>query len=111
VATWDDVLRVALALPETEESTSYRQPCVKVRGKTFVTLGGRDPGTIVLRCPEDEAHLLIAALPEAYFVTPHYAGWDGVLARLAAIGGDELAARIEDAYAFMSARTKPKGRA
>jgi hypothetical protein len=104
VATWPDVLRLALALPGTEESTSYRMPCAKVRGKTFVTMSSREEGALVVRCPEEEAHLLCAALPDVYYLTPHYAGWDGVLARLDAIDEDELAARVEDAYAFVVAK-------
>jgi hypothetical protein len=106
VASWDDVLRFALALPDTEESTSYRQPCVKVRGKTFVTVSAHEEGAIVLRGPEEEAQLLVAALPDVYYLTPHYEGWSCVLARLAAIDEDELAGRIEDAYAFVSERAK-----
>jgi hypothetical protein len=106
MATWDDVLRVALALPGTEESTSHRQPCVKANGRTFVNVSTREADAIVLRCPEEEAHLLVAALPDVYFVTPHFAGWDGVLARLGAIEGDELAARIEDSYAYVGERGK-----
>jgi hypothetical protein len=106
VATWDDVLRVALALPNTEESTSYRQPCVKVRGKAFVTVSPHEAGALVLRCPAEEAELLIAALPGVYYLTPHYQGWSCVLARLEAIDADELALRVEDAYAFVAERAK-----
>jgi hypothetical protein len=101
VATWPDVLRLALALPGAEESTSYRQPCAKVRGKMFVTISPHEEGALVVRCPEAEARLLCAALPDVFYVTPHYAGWDGVLARLDAIDQEELAARVEDAYAFV----------
>jgi len=36
--TWDDVLALGRELPETEESTSYGRPSLKVRGKSFVTL-------------------------------------------------------------------------
>jgi hypothetical protein len=103
VAGWDDVLRFALALPDAEESTSYRQPCVKVRGKAFVNVSSHEDGAIVLRAPDEEVQLLLAALPDVYFLTPHYEGWNCVLARLDAIDEDELAGRIEDAYAFVSA--------
>jgi hypothetical protein len=35
MATWDDVKKLALALPEAEESTTYRKPAFKVQGKVF----------------------------------------------------------------------------
>ncbi len=36
--SWDDVVRIGCALPEVEESTSYRTPALKVRGKGFARL-------------------------------------------------------------------------
>jgi hypothetical protein len=101
MATWPDVLRLALALPGVEESTSYRQPCVKVRRKTFISMSPHERGALAVRCPEAEGRLLCAALPDVYYLTPHYEGWDGVLTRLEAIDEDELAGRVEDAYAFV----------
>ncbi|HLV55423.1 MAG TPA: MmcQ/YjbR family DNA-binding protein, partial [Actinotalea caeni] len=35
MAGWDDVERVATALPGVEESTTWGNRCWKVRGKTF----------------------------------------------------------------------------
>ena len=105
--SWEDVRRIALALPGAEESTSYRQPCFKINGRPFVNTG-RVEGAIVPRAPDDERDLLIAARPDAYFVTPHYMGWEAVLVRLDAVDEDELASRLEDSYAFI--RDKPKRR-
>jgi hypothetical protein len=100
MATWEDVCRIASALPEAEETTSYGQPCFKVNGRPFVNTG-RVEGAFVTRAPDDERDLLIAARPDAYFVTPHYEGWEAVLVRLDAVDEDELAGRIEDSYAFI----------
>lgn len=108
MATWPDVLRVVLALPETEESTSYRMPCAKVRGRTFLNMSPHEDGALVLRCPVEETELLLAARPDVYFLTPHYEGSDCVLARLAVIDGDELAGRVEDAYTFVVAKYRLK---
>ena len=63
---------------------------------------------IVTRAPDEERDLLIAARPDAYFVTDHYLGWEAVLVRLDAVDEDALAGRLEDSYAFM--RDKPKKR-
>jgi hypothetical protein len=35
MATWDDVRRLALALPETSEQVSREQPSWRVRDKSF----------------------------------------------------------------------------
>jgi hypothetical protein len=104
VATWEDVRRIASALPESEESTSYRMPCFKVRGKTFVNVS-REPGAIVTRASADDVELLVRAKPDVYFITPHYVGWSCVLARLDAIDEEELAGRLEDAWDFVSSKT------
>jgi hypothetical protein len=107
MATWEDVCRLASALPGAEESTSYRQPCFKVNGRPFVNVG-REPGAIVTRAPAEDVDLLIRARPDVYFVTPHYLGWEAVLVRLDAVDDEELAGRIEDAWEFI--RAKPKKR-
>ena len=103
--TWEDVRRIALALPGAEESTSYGNPCFKVKGRPFANTS-REPGAISTRCSPEEMELLIQARPEVYFVTPHYLGWEAVLVRLDAVDEDELVGRLEDSYAFM--RDKPK---
>jgi hypothetical protein len=109
VATWEDVRRIALSLPETEESTSYRQPAFKINGRPFVNTS-REEGAIATRAPEEEVDLLIRARPDIYFVTPHYVGWNAVLVRLDAVDEEELAGRIEDAYSFMKAKKPARKR-
>ena len=98
MATWDDVRELALALPEVEESTSYRQPCFKVRGKWFTGMSPSEDGALVLRCDPEEKELILESSPDVFYVTPHYSGWAGVLARLDAIDRAELAIRLEDAW-------------
>src|SRR5436309_1235275 len=110
MATWDDVRRIALAMPDAEETTSYRQPCFKIKGRPFVNTG-HEAGAIVTRAPEDEVDLLIAARPDIYFVTPHYRGWEAVLVRLDAVDEEELAGRLEDSYAYIAAKPPVRRRA
>jgi hypothetical protein len=81
VITWDDIVALGRELPETEESTSYGRPALKVRGKAFVTLRDR-PAALVVRCDGDEKPLLLDARPDLVFTTPHYDGWPYVLVRL-----------------------------
>jgi hypothetical protein len=83
VLTWRDVVELASDLPETEESTSYGRPALKVRGK-FVAAMRTNPDALVLRCDLDEKPLLLEARPDILFETPHYHGWGYVLLRLEA---------------------------
>jgi len=104
VATWDDVRRLALELPETEESTSYRQPCMKVAGKTFLNMSPHEHGALVVRVDYDEKPLLLASRPEVYYETPHYRGFSGLLVRLGAIDEDELRERVIDSWLLVAPR-------
>jgi hypothetical protein len=103
VATWADVRRIALALPNVQE----RGDTFRTNGRIFVNVS-REPGAISTRASQDELELLIRARPDVYFLTPHYEGWDAVLVRLDVVDDDELAGRIEDAWAFIDAKRPRK---
>ena len=109
MATWEDVERLALALPDVERGTTYGKPALKVKGRSFVNPAHEDDA-IYLPCPDDEAQLLIRAKPDVYFLTPHYEGW-GVLLRLAEADEEELAGALEDAYALQAAKQPLRQRA
>jgi hypothetical protein len=98
VARWQDVGELALALPGAEESTSYGQPAFRVRGKLFAWLSPHERGVLVLKCDPEERPLLIAAQPDAFYVTPHYAGSAAVLVRLDLVEHEELAERLTDSW-------------
>ena len=98
MATWDDVRKLALALPETEESTTYRKPAFKVAGKNFAWESPHVHGALALNCDEGELPLMIEALPEMFFTTPHYDGYPIVLVRLEEADSKELAERIEESW-------------
>jgi len=93
VLTWDDVLELARDLPETEESTSYGRPALKVRGK-FVAALRSSPDALVVRCDLEEKPFLLETRPDILFETPHYHGWGYVLVR--------LEASFEDAREFLT---------
>ena len=91
--TWEDVVALGCELPETEESTSYGRPALKVRGK-FVAALRTSPDALVVRCDLDEKPLLLEARPDILFETPHYHGWGYMLVR--------LDASLEDAREFLT---------
>jgi hypothetical protein len=93
VLTWEDVVELGRELPETEESTSYGRPALKVRGK-FVAALRSNPDALVVRCDLDEKPLLLEARPDILFETPHYHGWGYMLVR--------LDASLDDAREFLT---------
>jgi hypothetical protein len=98
VATWRTVRSVALALPEAEEGTSYRQPAFRVRGKVFAAMSPHEDGALVVRVDPDERPLLIATRPDVLYVTAHYEAYPRLLVRLAAADPGELEERITDSW-------------
>lgn len=108
MATWDDVRRLALALPETSEADmgwkvkdkgfAWERP---LRKKDLADLGDDAPDGPILcvRTPGVGAkETLLADSPHIYFTTPHFNGYPAVLVRLGEIGVDELAEILEEAW-------------
>jgi hypothetical protein len=99
MATVEDVRRIALSLPETDEHPSYGgHPSFRVRKKGFTHL--RDDGdSIVVRVASlEEKAALLASDPKKFFTTPHYDGYPAVLVRFAEVDCDELRELITDAW-------------
>lgn len=94
---WDEVAAFALTLPNTELSTSYRQPAVKVDGKAFLSTG-REPGSFHVRSPHDEKAVLMETDPETFWQTPHYANWPGLLVRYGSADPDRVRLVITRAW-------------
>jgi hypothetical protein len=96
--SWEDVVALGRRLREVEESTWFRTPALRVRGKSFCRLRS-NPDALVIRVVDlADAHALLTASPDVYFTTPHYDGYPYVLVRLGAIDRAELAELIEDAW-------------
>jgi hypothetical protein len=119
MATWDDVARLALALPEATEGASHGATrSWRVREKAFAwerplrkadlaELGEAAPSGPVLaaRVPDIGARAaLIADSPDVYFATAHFAGFPAVLIRLDGIDAEELAEVLDDAWASRAPR-------
>ena len=113
MATWDDVSRLALALPEAVQDTGRNdQLGWNVRGKGFAwerplrkgdleALGDAAPQGPVLcaRTPDVGAkEALVADDPSVYFTTPHFNGYPAVLVRLDVISLDELEELLTEAW-------------
>jgi hypothetical protein len=97
VVTHDIVRRLALVLPKVEEGTSYGTPALKVNGKLFVRLH-QDLDKIVLRMPSERREEMMAADPEAYFITDHYRDHPWILVSLASVQADALPELLKIAH-------------
>ena len=118
MATWDDVARICLALPETTEGTSRGSRRWLVRDKGFVwerPLGKKDvaelgdaapTGPVVAAfVPDEGAKLaLIAEEPDVYFTTHHFDGYPAVLCRLDALDLPSLTELAAEAWACRAPR-------
>ncbi|PPG39698.1 MmcQ/YjbR family DNA-binding protein [Pseudoclavibacter sp. RFBA6] len=94
----DDVRRMALELPETQERTAYGTPAFYVGRKMFARLH-EQPGVLVCwRADLGERDALLQGEPEEFFTTPHYDGHPSVLVRLEAVTAVRLAEVLEEAW-------------
>jgi hypothetical protein len=113
MATWDDVHRLALALPRTVAGSSREGLRTwGVNDKTFAwerplrradlqALGDAAPTGPVLaaRVPDPGAkEALLATGGDAYFTTPHFDGYPAILVRLDRIAEPELEELLVEAW-------------
>ena len=112
MATWDDVQRLALALPETSEAISREQRHWRVKDKSFVwerplrradleALGAEAPEGPILGARVEHLiakEALLADDPDVYFTTPHFDGYPAVLVQLERIGLDDLQELVVEAW-------------
>jgi hypothetical protein len=112
VADWDDVRRIALALPEASERLSREQRQWRVKDKLFVwerplrrsdleALGDGAPDGPILGARVEHLgakEALIADDPGVFFTTPHFDGYPAILVRLERIGVEGLDEVIVEAW-------------
>jgi hypothetical protein len=112
VADWEDVRRLALALPETGERLSRDLRQWRVRDKLFVwerplrradleALGKDAPDGPILGARVEHLgakEALVAGDPMVFFTTPHFDGYPAILVRLDRIVVDDLHEVIVEAW-------------
>ena len=112
MATWEDVRRLALALPETSEELSRDLRQWRVKDKGFVwerplrrgdieALGDAAPDGPILGARVEHLgakEALLADDPGVFFTTPHFDGYPAILVRLERIGLEDLNEVIVEAW-------------
>ena len=107
--TFDAIRKIALALDNVEEATSYGTPAFKVRGALIARL--RDElGALVVRMSIEDRQELIASDPETYFITDHYLNYPWILVNLARVHPDAMRDLLRAAWRSAAAEKKGTGR-
>ena len=118
MATWDDVRRLALALPATSERVSRDRCQWLVKDKLFVwerplrpteieSLGDAAPDGPILGARVEHVgakDALLADDPRLFFTTPHFDGFPAILVRLERIAIDDLQEVVTEAWLVRAPR-------
>lgn len=112
MATWDDVRRLALALPESEERVSRERRQWRVKDRLFVwerplwrpdleALGDNAPGGPILGARVEHLvakEAMLATGDGVFFTTPHFDGYPAVLVQLDLISVEDLEEVVVEAW-------------
>lgn len=112
VASWEDVRRIALALPQSSERSSRGLASWRVQDKGFVwerplraadlqALGEHAPTGPILGARVEHLGVkeaLLADDSDVFFTTPHFDGYPAILVRLDKIPLDQLNELIVEAW-------------
>jgi hypothetical protein len=80
--TEEEMTRIALDFPGSEEGRSYGRPSLKVNGKFLTRLRSEDASVVLVDVGFDEREMLMEAEPATFHITPHYKDYPSVLARI-----------------------------
>jgi hypothetical protein len=112
MASWDDVRRLALEMPEATEVSSRERAQWRVKDKLFVwerplrksdleALGEEAPDGPILGARVEHLvakEAMLADDPSVFFTTPHFEGYPAVLVRLDHIDVEDLNEVIVEAW-------------
>src|SRR4051812_40274406 len=110
--TFDEAVGFALALPDTELSTSYGKPAVKVasNGRAFLYPSHEADTSFAVAMDLDTIEILKETDPDTYWQTPHYEGWEGVLVRYDGKDEERVQDTISRARDWVAAKPPPRPR-
>jgi hypothetical protein len=112
MASWEDVQRIALALPATSERDARGKRWWQVKDKGFVwerplrqkeieSFEGELPDGPILAAQVEHLgakEALLADDPSVYFTTSHFDGYAAILVRLERISSEELEELVTEAW-------------
>jgi hypothetical protein len=105
---FDEAVAHALTFDGAELSTSYRQPAVKVNGRSFLNVGHEPDTSFVLHLDDGVIEWLMETYPETFWKTAHYEGYPAVLVRYDTAHDDLVREMIESACERAKAMKPPR---
>lgn len=110
--SWEDAVAHALSLSDTELSTSYGKPAVKVasNGRAFLFTGHEPETAFGIALDLDTIEMLKDTDPSTFWQSPHYEGWPAVLVRYVTPDPDRVFATIERSHHWVAAKPKVRPR-
>ncbi|MDB5722081.1 MAG: hypothetical protein JWP15_2699 [Alphaproteobacteria bacterium] len=110
IRTFEAAIAFALSLSETELSTSYGKPAVKVNGRAFLFPSHEAETSFGLALDLDTIEMLKETDPDTFWQTAHYEGWAGILVRYDSADPERVQAMIERSRDWTAGRPRPKAR-
>lgn len=102
---------IGRTLADTEVTTAWGQPALKVHGRLFVCLASHksaEPDSLVVMMEFADRDALVEEEPAVYYLKDHYVGYPCVLVRLGRVHSDALRDLVVGAYRYVSAKQKKK---
>ena len=103
--TFDTVREISQTLPGAEESTSYRTPAFKVKGKLFARQH-QDGESLVIAVDFAAREEMMNAAPEKFYITDHYLNYPYMLVRMSKVNADELRDLLMGAWRRVAGKRK-----
>lgn len=104
LTSFDDIRKIAHALPGVVDGTSYGTRALKVGGKLFARVH-QSMDCVVLRCEFLDREILMQSAPDAFFITDHYRDYPWILLRLGVVDKRVLPELIERAWRLVASKT------
>jgi hypothetical protein len=108
---FDTVRKIALQLPDVEESTAWGSPAFKVHGQWMIvvpTHKSAEPGSLAFRVDFERRAELLETAPDIYYLKDHYQNYPSVLVRLSRITPDALEGLVRLAWQTVSKKKPAK---
>ena len=99
----NSVRKLIMALPGTEEGTSYGTPAWKA-GRKLIARMLDDGKSMVVKIDMDDRELLVRAKPGVFSITPHYRNYPWIVIALAGVKSADLEDLVVDAWRDVAPR-------
>jgi hypothetical protein len=112
ITSFDEAVAFALTLPDTELSTSYGKPAVKVasNGRAFLYSGHEQGSSFGIAIDIDMVEMLKETDPDTFWQSPHYEGYPAVLIRFDSQDPERVRAMILRSRDWTAAKPRAKPR-